>query len=269
MAVRINLTAVLAAGAAVLVAVLAAGLWAFPDRPEERAVAPNPPTTTDNNDPAVAGPTSSAPHTTAEALDPATAPTGAGLGGGLTGTSQASADAQPPITLNAAGTTTPASAPGVASPLGLADQNFVTSAAAAGVYEVTAARAAVQKAADTRVREFADMLVQHHTAANDQLKVLAGKKNVSVPTEVPAGKKPTLERLMAAQGQQFDRQFVETVGIADHKDDISMFERAAREARDPEIKAFAERLLPTLKAHLVAAQKLPVSATPATGAASR
>jgi putative membrane protein len=255
MALRTNLTMVLATAAAVLVAALAAGLWSFPDRPEERAVAPNPPTTADN-------PQGSADsHTTAQALDPASAAAGVGIGGGLTGTSQASADAAPAGTLNAAGTSTPP-----ASPLGLADQNFMTSAAAAGVYEVTAARAAVQKAGDATVRAFAEMLVQHHSAANEQLKVLAGKKNVSLPTEVPAGKKPALERLMAAQGQQFERRFVETVGIADHKDDISMFERAAREARDPEIKAFAERTLPTLKAHLAAAQKLPVSAT---GAASR
>lgn len=262
---REHITTGLAVGAAVIVTALATGLWSFGDRPEERAVAPNPPTTSDNPQ------GSEQAHGKAEALDPSSTATGSGIGGGLTGQSQASADAAQANadasqqgTLGSSGTSTPP-----ASNLGLADQNFVTSAAAAGVYEVTIARTALQKATDVQVRAFADMLVQHHTAANDQLKVLAAKKGLTVPAEVPAGKRPTLERLSMAQGPQFDRQFVETVGIADHKDDISMFERAAKEARDPEIKAFAERTLPTLKAHLAAAQKLPVSATPANGAASR
>jgi putative membrane protein len=255
---REHLTTGLAVGAAVIVTALATGLWSFGDRPEERAVAPNPPTTTDNPQ------GSEQAHGKAEALDPSSTATGSGIGGGLTGTSQASADAQQQGTLGSSGTSTPP-----ASTLGLADQNFVTSAAAAGLYEVTIARTALQKVTDVQVRAFADMLVQHHTAANEQLKVLAAKKGLALPTEVPAGKKPMLERLNTAQAPQFDRQFVETVGIADHKDDISMFERAAREARDPEIKAFAERTLPTLKAHLAAAQRLPVSATQAAGPASR
>lgn len=271
MALRKNITTGLGVVAGVLVAALAAGLWSFPDRPEERAVAPNPPTVADNPNATSADAHSAADAAAASAIPP-------GLGGGLVGGSQAPADTtaqqqqqQQQGALNAAGTSTPpTSGTGAgAGQLGLADQNFVTSATAMGLYEVSAARSAAQKATDLKVREFAEMLVQHHSAANEQLKVLATKKNVTVPTEVPAGKKPTLDRLAAAQGHQFDRQFVETVGIADHKDDISMFERAAREARDPEIKAFAERTLPTLKAHLAAAQKLPVSAPPATGAASR
>ena len=78
---REHLTTGLAVGAAVIVTALATGLWSFGDRPEERAVAPNPPTTTDNPQ------GSEQAHGKAEALDPSSTATGSGIGGGLTGTS--------------------------------------------------------------------------------------------------------------------------------------------------------------------------------------
>jgi putative membrane protein len=44
--------------------------------------------------------------------------------------------------------------------------------------------------------------------------------------------------------------------VSDHKDAVKAFEKAANEATDPEVKAFASKTLPTLKHHLSMAEAL-------------
>ncbi|AKJ30596.1 DUF4142 domain-containing protein [Caldimonas brevitalea] len=144
-----------------------------------------------------------------------------------------------------------------ASPLALVDQNFLTSAAAAGLFEMAASRAAADRATHADVKAYAAMLVKDHSAAHEDLRTLAARKSVNLPTEVPAGQVPTLEKLTNARGTDFDRAFVQTIGVSAHKTDISLFEKAANTAQDPEVRAWAAKILPKLREHLAAAQKLP------------
>jgi putative membrane protein len=46
------------------------------------------------------------------------------------------------------------------------------------------------------------------------------------------------------------------MGVKDHKNDISLFEKQARDGKDAHLKAFAEQTLPTLQKHLSVAQNL-------------
>ncbi|MEN3112734.1 DUF4142 domain-containing protein [Uliginosibacterium paludis] len=142
--------------------------------------------------------------------------------------------------------------------LGNSDRNFVEKAAGAGLYEVEAARIAVERASAPGVKSFAQMLVVQHTAANDELKQLVSmRSNVELPTKLPATKRMALESLQRKSGKDFDREFIEQVGIEDHEDDIKLFEKASRDAEDSEVRAWAARKLPVLRQHLAAARRLP------------
>ena len=66
-----------------------------------------------------------------------------------------------------------------------------------------------------------------------------------------------VEKLGKLQGDAFDREYVKTVGVKDHEKDIKAFEKASKDAKDPELKAWASKTLPTLKEHLAMARKLP------------
>jgi putative membrane protein len=44
--------------------------------------------------------------------------------------------------------------------------------------------------------------------------------------------------------------------VSDHKKDVKEFEKATKNLSDPELKAFAEKTLPTLQEHLTQAQNL-------------
>jgi putative membrane protein len=64
-----------------------------------------------------------------------------------------------------------------------------------------------------------------------------------------------LEQFKNYKGQNFDQDYV-NAQVEDHTQDIALFTRASKEAKDPAIKKFATQTLPTLKSHLEAAKKL-------------
>ena len=63
----------------------------------------------------------------------------------------------------------PASRPAAARAGGLQDPQFITTAVGNGRYEVQAARLAMYRAASPQVRSYAQMLIDHHTLANNEL----------------------------------------------------------------------------------------------------
>lgn len=137
-----------------------------------------------------------------------------------------------------------------------ADRTFMMKAAGGGMYEVAVSKLAAEKSTSPAIKDYAQMLITDHTAANDQLKVLAASKGVNLPTDMPADKKAKIDALSKTSGATFDRAYIEKVGIADHQTDIKLFDNASRSAKDTDVKAWAGKTLPTLKDHLSEAQGL-------------
>lgn len=154
------------------------------------------------------------------------------------------------------------------SRLSPADQLFLHVTSVANVYELLAAQIALEKAADPAVREFARMLVEHHSDSHAQLKRMAARRSVVLTTDTPLGKLQTIRQLATTQGAAFDLLFVQAVGIADHQESILLLESALRDTGDEELRAFAEHMLALQKAHLAAARTLQGGATPPAAASS-
>jgi putative membrane protein len=138
------------------------------------------------------------------------------------------------------------------------DQAFFTEAGGGGLFEVEAGKLAQSKGQSEGVKSFGGMLVKDHSAANDELKALASKKGAQLPSSVPADMQKKLDKL--AKARNFDKEFVEEVGLEDHKKDIALFEKTSKSADDADVKAFAAKALPTLKSHHEQAQSLKKSA---------
>jgi putative membrane protein len=141
--------------------------------------------------------------------------------------------------------------------LASADRKFVLEAAGSGMFEVQAGQLAASKATDPQVKSFASMLVEHHSAANNELTQLANTKGVELPAAPPRAMRSEIDKLGKKTGQEFDRDFVRNVGIKAHQKDVKLFEKASKDLKDPQLKAFAAKTLPTLQQHLAQAQKLP------------
>lgn len=164
------------------------------------------------------------------------------------------------VTTDPTGAGIPPASGGAQVALNAMETDFVKTAAAAGQYEVALARLAAEKATDPAIKSYASMLVEHHTGVNDQLQLLASNANVPLAASVPMAKQQSLDKLSQASGTAFDKEFIQTI-TRDHKDGIALFERATRDAKNAEVRSFAQATLPTLQAHLSAAERLPVGAT--------
>ena len=137
------------------------------------------------------------------------------------------------------------------------DRKFIQEAAGSGMFEVQIAQLAVSKASDPGVKAFAGMLVDQHQAANNELVKIANAKGVELPAAPKHSLRRQIDKLGKRNGAEFDRDFVREVGIKAHEKDIKMFEKASKDVKDAELKAFVDKTLPVLREHLAAAQKLP------------
>ena len=129
-------------------------------------------------------------------------------------------------------------------------------AAEGGHFEIQGARMAMAKAHDSRVREYARRLIDDHAKADQQLKPIARARGVTLPAEPSADQQAKLQSLRGLKGNEFDRRFVEVLGLEAHRATIEKFRNEISDGTDPQVKSFAQKVLPKLEQHLQIAQNL-------------
>jgi putative membrane protein len=135
------------------------------------------------------------------------------------------------------------------------DAKFAVDAANGGLTEVAAAKIAEQKATNPKVKGFADMMVTDHGKANEALIAIAKTKNITLPAAPSADKQGELDELSKKSASDFDKVYVDAM-VDGHKKAIALFEDAAKNCKDADLKAFAAKTLPTIKGHLVAIEAI-------------
>jgi putative membrane protein len=132
--------------------------------------------------------------------------------------------------------------------------DFMNEAAMGGMAEVELGKLAQEKARSQRVKNFGEMMVRDHSAANDDLKAIARQKNVTLPADL--GKhKDHYNDMSKKTGADFDKAYMKMM-VDDHQDDIDAFEKIANNGTDPDVKTFASQKLPTLRKHLDSAKAI-------------
>ena len=127
-------------------------------------------------------------------------------------------------------------------------------AAMGGMAEVEMGQLAQEKASNPRVKAFGEMMVRDHSAANNDLKSIAGKKSVTLPDNI--GKhQDHYNDLSKKTGKDFDKAYMKMME-SDHKNVVDEFEKCAKNGTDPDIKTFCSQKLPTLRMHLDSAKAI-------------
>ncbi|MET0254973.1 MAG: DUF4142 domain-containing protein [Luteibacter sp.] len=145
---------------------------------------------------------------------------------------------------------------GAASSTAAADASFVKMASAAGLAEVSLGKLGAEKGQSADVKTFGQTMVDDHTKAGDELKTIASGKSIPVAdAPMPADVKAA-SMIEKKEGAAFDTAF-KTKMVADHEKVIKLFTKESTAGKDPELKAFATKTLPTLKHHLEMAKALP------------
>lgn len=140
--------------------------------------------------------------------------------------------------------------------LAAADMDFAMTAAGTDMYEIQASQLAMQRGSAPAVRNYAQMLVNHHTMSSNELKTILSAKGMAPPPALPADKQAKIARLQSLQGTAFDREYVRVTGVQDHQAAIGVFENASRSVADPDLRRFAAKTLPVLQQHLRSAQEI-------------
>ncbi len=135
------------------------------------------------------------------------------------------------------------------------DSTFVEQAARAGLAEVQEGQLAEKKAHRTAVRSLAKTMVRDHDWINEKLTMIAKMKNIPAPTAPDDAQQQMISALQGARGSAFDRQFLDQQA-AMHASAVQLFRTESEQGADPDLKAFAARVLPRLEEHRSMVEKL-------------
>jgi len=126
---------------------------------------------------------------------------------------------------------------GEGSSLSAKDKTFMKKAAKGGMMEVAMGQLAEQKAQNDDVKSFGKRMVTDHGKANDELKSIASKKGVQLPSKEHTGTWTS------------DKAYIDMM-VKDHEKDLAEFKNEANSGSDPDVKKFADDTAKVIQEHL-------------------
>lgn len=138
------------------------------------------------------------------------------------------------------------------------DRLFMEAVIRAGLFELRSGDLALQRASSEDVRAYARAVLGDQAAARAQLLAVAAAKSRAVPSVVGAGQQAVLAELKSAPTAAFDALYLEKVAVQGQSAVVALFKRAVRNSNDPDIRAYAANVLPTLQRRLEEARTLQV-----------
>lgn len=130
-----------------------------------------------------------------------------------------------------------------------ADKDFIEKAAQDGMQEISLGYLAEQRGTQDTVRELGTRILRDHSDANSELGSLALRRGFVPPSHLPRKQQSEVEMLARLSPSAFDKAFLRKM-VSEHQKAIRMFQQAAAHGEDLELRAFAQRTLPTLHEHL-------------------
>jgi putative membrane protein len=139
-----------------------------------------------------------------------------------------------------------------------ADRAFVEDSITGGNAEVELGRLVQEKSKNVDVRQFAAMLIEHHTKAGAELNEVASRANIqTTPADDEAREEhdQLKERLGELSGAEFDREYIKAM-VDNHEKAVSEAEDRSEDSKNDHVKQWAAQALPTLKKHLEQARQI-------------
>lgn len=136
----------------------------------------------------------------------------------------------------------------------ISPRNFFEEASAKGIAEIETGKLALEKGTTADVKEFAQTMVEDHTAANQKLSALASSKKLEVSSDAELINQAKAMVLKLRGEASFDKAYMNNQVMA-HEQTIELFQKAAN-SDDAEVAAFAKETLPKLEHHLKMAEQI-------------
>ena len=140
--------------------------------------------------------------------------------------------------------------------IGALDRQFVIEAAQGGMAEVSLGQMAAQRATSDEVKQYGQQMVKEHTQANKELLALATQKGLTPPKDMGPKYQAVMERMSQLPSESFDQAYMSEAGINGHLESAIVYQRQVQLGQDQDLKAFAAKILPTVREHLEMAQSM-------------
>jgi putative membrane protein len=142
----------------------------------------------------------------------------------------------------------------------MSDANLVSVLETANAGEVEYSQVAVERAKDSRVREYAQMMVREHGSMRDSVAGLAQRLGVTAvapekSNELRENVRKDLEDLRAKNGADFDKEFMaEQVDM--HQETLDLLEDLDDDSNTPDLQRAIEAAKVKVRAHLERAKEI-------------
>jgi putative membrane protein len=99
------------------------------------------------------------------------------------------------------------------------DRNWVNDQLSDGMAEVELAKMAKERASNAEVKQFAQMMIEDHTKAGDQLKQIATTYAIPQDAKIDEKHKDLMDKLSKATGSDFDKEYMNAM-VDGHQDAV-------------------------------------------------
>jgi putative membrane protein len=136
-------------------------------------------------------------------------------------------------------------------------KDFVPAAAVSDMYEVDAARIAVQRTHDAKIKAFAEKMIEAHTGTTNDLKAILVDVHgaPTPPAHLDDRRQGMIDELRGAKDADFDGRYL-SQQVDAHNEALVLMRGYAKDGDTNAVKAFAAKTSMAVQMHLDMAQKL-------------
>lgn len=142
-------------------------------------------------------------------------------------------------------------------PQKMSDASYVQTAAQGDMFEIQAAKAALDKTKSDSVRNFAQMMIDDHTASSEKLKSALEKSKVkaSIPKDLDKKHSDMLDKLKKTSASSFDQSYLQSQ-LAAHRDMLTLHQGYSQSGDNDALKQFAAEATGVVRKHLTELQQM-------------
>lgn len=127
---------------------------------------------------------------------------------------------------------------------------YVTTAGASDLYELRSSQLVAASTADAKIKSFASMMVEDHTASSAKVKAAAAKSGIAPsPPKLTPVQNELIAELQALNGADRDARYVAQQKAA-HNQALAVQKGYAADGAAPALKATAAGIVPVVEHHI-------------------
>jgi putative membrane protein len=133
---------------------------------------------------------------------------------------------------------------------------YVAMAGSSDLYEIESSRLALQRGSSPAVKQFAQMMIDHHTMTTQQVTQAARAAGMTPPPpSLLPPQRAMLDQLQPANGTDFERTYLQQQRMA-HRMALALHQNYARSGDTAQLRQTASSAVPIIQRHIDELQRL-------------